>query len=109
MGVDYSGVGGIGIELTDELYKKLIKAGGFSETALGDRHEFLYELEDKFKCKEAGDGALTGDEPVIYLCVPGDNLERINNNAGKFIEDFRKIGYTIETKDLLIIEDIYVY
>jgi hypothetical protein len=107
MGVDYDGVGGIGIEFTDEMVEKVIKQGVFTEEDWAD--DWTDCMEKIGICySEAGDYSY-GGEKRIYLLVEGSTLDDIISNEEKFREDLSKLGITVERKDLKVIEDLCVW
>ena len=107
MGVDHNGVGGIGIELTEEIRNKLIEKGLFTQ----DEWD-----EDEYGCLEtinlpysvAGDGNYGGDDRY-YLLVHGDNLEEIIKNEQEFRNHLQRLGIQLDQKDLIVISDLHVW
>ena len=110
MGVDYNGVGGIGIEFTDE-HKEIVLSNGSIDHHNYELHDgfptpdILEELDLEYQCG----GDAYGGETVYYLFVPGKNLKEINENSKSFIERLGSIGINITEEDLIVIEDMFVY
>jgi hypothetical protein len=104
MGVDYSPVGGIGIEVTGKIKAKL-------KAAATDSYECMGELLDDLGIpyKEAGDGNYSGKENSFYLIVEGETLTEINNNAEKFIKNMSEFGIKVKSDDLVVIEELHVW
>lgn len=108
MGVDYDGVGGIGVEVTKDMIEKLIEKEVFTEEEWSD---------DSYSCLEriglpyakAGDSAY-GGEARFYLLVNGSNLKEILSHEFYFIKRLEKLlGIFLSSEDLIVIEDILVY
>lgn len=100
MGVDYDGIGGIGVKITDEIVNDLIKSGCIKES--GDL--CLDNIGISYKtagCTYSGDCR-------YYWIVKGENLYEVNTNSQIFIEKLKKIGIEVTTKDLIVIEDICI-
>lgn len=108
MGVDYDGVGGIGIKLTDEMIEYAIDKGVFTEEEWDDDPcECLFDLD----CVNfASAGNSYAGEHEFYLSVPGLTLKDINTNAFSFVEKVKEyFGVDITVDDLKVISDIYIY
>ena len=107
MGVDYSGIGGIGIELTEERRKKLISKGLFTEDEWDkDCYECLEEVNLPFSV--AGDGSYGGDFR-FYLLVEGDNLKEILENEEAFRNRLQNFGIQLTQEDLGVISDLHIW
>ena len=105
MGIDYDGVGGIGIEVTESILKKLISAKLFTRKQWNeDFNECLEKIGLLFST--AGN-FYSGDMEDLthYLFIPGNNLQEILDNEEKFKLDLEKFGINISRKDLLVISD----
>lgn len=106
MSTDYNGVGGIGVEFTEDMEEKAIEQGIFSR----DDWE-----EDRYMCMEkigvlfsrAGDSYI-GDTR-FYLFVKGETLKEINDNAGEFVEKVSKFLPDLSVDTLQVIEDLHIY
>lgn len=106
MGVDYDGVGGVGLLLTDERIAGLIESGIFTEDQWGeDRYESLERIGLTYY--EAG-SANYGGEVRWYLVVDGDTLADVNNNAPAFVEKAKKVGIITTVDELEIISDLLI-
>jgi hypothetical protein len=106
MGIDYSGVGGIGIKLTDEMVSLAVRNGLFTdeeweEDPLGCMEEFGIEYDS------AGNDFC--DDSTYYLLVEGKTLNDINSNSTKFIDSLKIAGIEISKNELLVISDIHIY
>ena len=108
MGVDYDGVGGIGIELAEEMIEYAIEHGVFTEEAWDyDSGECLDQLAG-FYYSHAG-SSYSGDT-FFYLFVPGSILGEINEKAPRFVEKVKEyFGVDIAVDDLKVISDIYIW
>ncbi len=112
MGVDYDGVGGVGIELTSDRITALVKSGVFTQDDWDDDpHECLLAL-----CKrigpvvysEAGDYVYGGSRRM-YLFVEGRNLVDLNMNESAFRQRLAVVGINLELSDLMVIEDLHIW
>lgn len=107
MGVDYDGIGGMGIEITDEMVEVLIASGKLTKEEWDeDPHSCLDDIGITF-C-EAGSYCYGGDRRMYWL-VDGDNLDEVNANATEFIANLGKLGIILSTKDLVVIQDIHAW
>lgn len=108
MGVDFDGVGGIGIEFTDEIRQKFIDSDKYPECTEelweDDEDEFLNYA--RFPYQTAGSSYVP--EIYYYFMVPGKNLYEINSNAPDFIKKLKEVGINITQKDLIVIEDYHI-
>lgn len=109
MGVDYDGVGGIGIEIDEDMQEKLrdlVEERGLEV----DRDEYFTEILEEIGIEycEAGSGSYGGDERYYFL-VKGETFNDVKKNIPDFIKDMEKIGIKITEDDLLVISDLYVY
>lgn len=107
MGVDYDGVGGIGIEFTDEMVNKVIEKGVFTKENWEDDAVGCMDEIGILYC-EAG-AYNYGGERRIYLFVKGVTLEDVISNESEFRENLSKLGIDIERKDLKVIEDLCIW
>jgi len=103
MGVDYSPVGGIGIEMTDEILGVLQKQVDLYEC----KDSLLDELELSYS--QAGSGNYTGAENTYYIMVDGDTLMEINKNAKVLSDKLKSFGIEIEAEDFDVIQDLHVW
>lgn len=114
MGVDYDGVGGIGIWFKEDLVCKAIKNNIFTEQEWSDDH---YQCVEKF-CKNdknmkfyfsTAGSAYSGELEHCFL-VPGENLVEVNENAKLFLEIInKKLDTQFTLKDLKVIADIHIW
>jgi len=107
MGVDYNGVGGIGIELTKDRINKIIEKGIFTE----EEWDYDYDdcLSDKVKMEYRTGGNAYSGVDRFYLMIPGPNLKIINENVKDFITDLSEIGIDITEEDIVPISDYRVW
>jgi hypothetical protein len=111
MGVDYDGVGGIGIEVTDELVEKLIESGAFSQDEWeDDYYGTLEEVAAGQPCYVAEAGSRCyGGERRLYLMVPGSSLQEVMDNETPFIAMLHNLGVMVGRQDLKVISDLRVW
>tara|TARA_R110000744_G_scaffold281118_2_gene393060 strand:- start:154 stop:498 length:345 start_codon:yes stop_codon:yes gene_type:complete len=114
MGVDYSGIGGIGIELTDDM-KEMISDKYYSVNNIDeddDDYENIYFseiLDDSgLEYSEAGSEGY-GGEGRYYLLVDGNTLLEVQNNTDEFIKNLKNVGIEITIEDLQVISDLHIY
>lgn len=108
MGVDYEGVGGVGIELTDEMIEQLKNYSSFTEEEWEDGP--IYYMEKcGFLCFEGGSYHYTGEKRRFYFLVPGDTLKEVTNNAPTFIKNLAAFGIQTTVDDLKIISDLLIW
>ena len=106
MGVDYDGVGGVGICIDDYL-DQIIASGAFT------REEWDEDVDDCLSRNgihyaEAGSSYEEGNRRY-YAFVEGENLEEVINNVPAFVEKFRGFGVVLLMKDIKIISDLLVW
>jgi|GEM_PF-6478644 len=106
MGVDYNGVGGIGIKVTDDIICELIENGTFIEEDWDDDPD---ECLNDIGLAYASAGNCYSGDTYYYWFVSGKNLDEINANANGFIKKLDDLGIRVTTKDLMVIEDLHVY
>jgi hypothetical protein len=106
MSIDYEGVGGIGIKLTDDLIKKLIEKNIFTKD---EWKEDAYECLERLNIYYQQAGNVFIGIYDWYLMVDGYNLKEINENVDQFIIDIKnKIGIDLTLSDLKVIEDCFI-
>jgi len=112
MGIDYRGVGGIGIEVTEQMINEAIELkypdGDFDEDA--GYHEKLDDLlsESPLEYETAGD-AYSG-ETTFYLLVPGSTLGAVQKNVPVFLEGILQVfNIKKDPAELEVISDLLVY
>ncbi len=107
MGVDYDGVGGIGIEFTNEMVEKFIAGGLFTEEEWSDdSNECMERIGIPFN--EAG-SASYGGQGTMYLMVEGETLDDILSNEKAFCKKLSGEGIIIGRNDLKVISDILIW
>lgn len=106
MGIDYTPVGGIGLEITDEIKKKLVIANE-GEAHDGCMDSLCSDLGLEYS--EAGDGSYSGDENTFYLMVEGTTLMEINENSGPFLDKMYEKGIRVTASDLQVISELHVW
>lgn len=114
MGVDYCGVGGIGIQITpddEQTVREL--AATIDATVFEDNFGelldwFLRVKKVKAEYSEAGSANYRGDA-TWYIHAPGYTLDEIYSKAEQFLEDLLKIGLKKTREDLKVISDLYIY
>lgn len=107
MGVDYNGVGGIGIRLNEGMVLKAIEREYFTEE---DWEEDPIASVEVFGILYAQAGSAYSGKEWFYLFVDGDNLEEVNANREDFLNKINNIfdlNYT--EKDLKVISDLYIW
>lgn len=106
MDVDYSSVGGIGVEFTDEMMEAVIEKGLFTEEEWDDdRHECMETIGLSFS---EGGNSYSGDTD-FYLLVDGETLGEINDNADKFVATLREKGIDTSVNELQVISAYHVW
>ncbi len=110
MGIDYDGVGGIGIELTEEIIQRFIAAEYFTEDEWNESYEDCLEtIGEKFNISFTSGGNFYSGDIVHYLLVDGENLKEINENSKTFIEKLKIIGLELSEESLKVISDYKVW
>lgn len=111
MGISYDGIGGIGIEVTEEIVAKFISSGYFTEDEWDeDYYECLETIGEKLNISYSTAGNFyNGIEDLVhYLLVDGENLKEVVENSKTFIEKLKTVGLDLTEKDLLVISDYCV-
>ena len=110
MGVDYEGVGGIGIKVTEEMVETMIAKGIFSrEDHETDSWCVIDGICKKYNMLYCEAGCCYSGDTYKYLFVKGDNLKEINKNKDEFKKSLKTLfGKKFKDSDLKVIEDIYV-
>lgn len=108
MGVDYNAVGGIGIEVSNELVAEAIALELFTaESWSEDPQSCLESLGIPYEV--AGDGCYGGDDR-FYFIIGAYTYRDVNNNKDSFLHI---INSTFKTKytddDLVVISDLHVW
>jgi hypothetical protein len=105
MGIDYDGIGGIGIEFTDEIKDKLIECELFTEEDFDEDYDSCFE---KLGLTYDQAGNMYSGDTYFYLMVDGDTLPEVNKNSKEFINTLSKYGVIITEDDLKVISDYLV-
>jgi hypothetical protein len=110
MSVDYEGIGGIGVVLTNDIIREMdINCEKFSlKDWESGGNDYLkdYLLESGLKYEMAGN-CYTGDIFYVIL-MEAETLGDINSNAGKFCSMLGEIGIKIEAENLSVISEMCV-
>ena len=112
MGVDYDGVGGVGIEITDERRDLLIKHGLLTQEEWEEDWQWAIEEKGIFQViEEGGNYSYSGDilDRKCYLLVKGKNLGEVLKAAPSFVGKLSEYRINIEIEDLEIISDMHVW
>ena len=113
MGIDYCGVGGIGIEIDDDM-KELISNKYYSKNEMDeddDDYEEVYfsEILDDAGIEYSEAGCSYSGDLNYYLLVDGSTLLEVQNNTEEFIKKLKDIGINITIEDLQVVSDLHVY
>ena len=112
MSVDYNGLGGIGIKLTDDFVKNttLTECPDFNhEEWEEDKLGYLEDIFSGTCVKVEAAGNFYSDEPLrIYLIIRGNKLSEVEENKTEFMKILSKSGITINGSDLIIISDYLI-
>lgn len=108
MGVDYEGIGGIGIKVNDELVAKIIDLGFFTgEDWSKDPQGCMSSLNIPYATAGAGS---YGGEDRFYFTISAYTYKQVNENKDDFLHI---INSTLQTEftedDLIVISDLYVW
>lgn len=110
MGIDYRGVGGIGIEVTEEMIDEAIEAKypDFDEDS--NYEEKLNNLLFNSPLEYSTAGNAYSGEMMFYLLVPGSTLGEIQENIPVFLEGILQVfKLKKDPADLEVISDLLVY
>ena len=119
MGIDYSPVGGIGIEIDEEMrslieFKYYVNTYGIGKIEdLEDLEEyeeldFQEILEECFLPYSMAGCSYSGNH-CYYLMVKGETLLEIENNYQEFIDSLKEYGISIIKEDLMVVSDLLVW
>lgn len=103
MGVEYDAIGGIGIEVSDELIQSAIDNGLFT---IEDYQIDSYECLEKFGESIGEAGSCWTGETEFYLFVKGYTLGDINKNAPAFVKRLGDFGTVVEVDDLQLVYEV---
>ncbi len=106
MGVDYTGIGGVGIEITEEMQEMITEKYNVEN----DEEVYFVEILDEIgiEYSEAGSGNYSG-EARYYFLVEGSKFSEIQDNTDDFIKSLKDIGIEITSEDLDVISDIHMW
>lgn len=105
MSVDYDGVGGVGLRVTDAIVEKLIEHGLFTEA---DYEKDVSSCLEKIKLPYSVYGNAYSGDIDYALFVKGTKLSEIYENAPKFIARLEELGISMEADDLEVICEGYL-
>lgn len=112
MGIDYRGVGGIGIEVTEDMIDEAIERKYpddefYDDASYTDKLDSL--LSKSSLMYETAGNSYCGEDR-FYLLVPGSTLREIQENVPVFCEGLLQV-FNIEKDpaDLEVISDMLVY
>jgi len=107
MGTSYYGVGGIGIEFSEDVIEGFVNNGIFTRESFDEDCDEVFSNVLKMKYEMAGN-YYTSDFRH-YIFVEGDTLLEINENSQKFIDTFNSFGvFQLTMKDLVVIVDYQI-
>lgn len=106
MGVDYEGIGGIGIRLTDDMVDQAVDKGFFDHDEWDDCNN---ECLDKLGILYVGAGCALSGEVHYYFMVDGETYKELKDNIPKFVDEYNKIFKEISEDDLQVISDILMW
>ncbi len=105
MGVDYDAVGGIGVEVTEVVWK-------FIESGLFTQEDWDYDVEECLDkvgiAYENGGNHYSGDTTYYYL-VEGSNLTEVKANSVTFLNKLNEYGLELTEADLKVISEICIW
>lgn len=104
MGVDYDGVGGIGVEVDDEIIDACIKNGVFTKEDYDDDADCLSNLDLTYGTA----GSYYSGNVTHYLFVDGATFSDIKKNIGGFIDKLKSIGVEKTEDDIKVISEMLV-
>ena len=107
MGIDYSSIGGVGIEVTKEIREHLISRGIFTQE---DWDEDPIECLDKTGIMYDTGGSYYDSESLsYYFLIDGSTLTEILQNEESFLLKLKSLGIELGRDDLQIISDYCIY
>jgi hypothetical protein len=111
MGIDYHGVGGIGMEVTEEMIEDAYYNPNYPSYGEEEMHEdMLNELLGESPLEYATAGNTYSGKTVFYLMVPGTTFGEIQENIPVFLESiFQVFDIKKDPADLEVISDLLVY
>ena len=107
MRLDYDGVGGVGIRVTNDHIQTMIDKGLFSrEEFEEDQSNCMDSLGIPYSC--AG-SFYQENASYFYFLVKGEILDDVIENKHEFIKSLSYIGINITDSDLIIISDLMIW
>lgn len=106
MGVDYDRIGGIGIELTNDMMRSLCINSDIPDEEWEDDPDYCL---DRLKLNYERAGSEYSGEIYYYLLVKGDTFIEVNKNIPEFIEKLDLFGIDVKVEDLKVISDLYIW
>lgn len=102
MGVDFDGVGGVGILVDGQVVESMVGKGIFT---LRQWEEDEIECAEETGMMYSQAGSWYTGVTRIYFFVEGDTLEDVWANKDEFVQHLSKIGVDISLSDIKIIQD----
>jgi len=100
MSIDYNGIGGIGIEFTEDMATDIINLNGlFTEEEWDDDED---ECMERIGLDYEQAGSAYSGETRWYLLVDGENLPGVIANADKFIKRLTELSVDVTMRLFLI-------
>lgn len=112
MDMQVKGIGGVGIEVTDEMFGKMIDADWFGDDIepSDDPDECLERAAKIIGCRlEVGGDSVNEGVSRYYLLVDSDTLFGCVEKSAEFLGKLNDIGINVTSKDLKIISDFVIY
>ena len=106
MGVDYDGVGGIGVKVSDQMIWSLLATDAFSEEDWEEDPDYC--LDSLVVPYQTAGSCYNGEDLTYYLLIEGSTLKDINENAPKFLDKLKSMGIESSPEDLIVISDIFI-
>lgn len=108
MGAEYSGVGGIGVRLTDDMVWDIVDSGIISQRDWDvDGADCLPGDGGDFDAVQAGNS--WGGDTYYYLMMKSETLSGCWDAMEGFIDALAGLGVSIAVEDIKVVSDIYVY
>lgn len=98
MGVDYTGIGGIGIRITGRVLETLVENGLFTMEEWDSDPDGCCET---VKLPYATYGSAYSGQETRVLLVKGETFGEIKSNAPLFVDRLRSLGLSDITEDAL--------
>jgi hypothetical protein len=108
MGVEYRGVGGIGVRLTDDMVRDIVDSGVISQRDWDvDGADCLPGDGGDFDAMQAGNS--WGGDTHYYLMMKSETLSGCWDALEGFMEALEELGMSLSLEDVKVVSDIYVY